>query len=35
MANMTGQEIATDFLIGAKTAIENYAAALAETASPE
>lgn len=35
MANMTEQVIATDFLLTAKESIKNYAAALAETASPE
>lgn len=35
MGNMTEQVIATDFLLAAKTGIKNYAAALAETASPE
>lgn len=35
MGDMTEQVIATDFLIASKTAIKNYAAALAETASPE
>lgn len=33
--NMTEQVIATDFLLSTKTAIKNYAAALAETATPE
>ena len=35
MGNMTEQVIATDFLLASKTAIKNYAAALAETATPE
>jgi len=35
MGNMTDQVIATDFLLAAKTGIKNYAAALAETASPQ
>jgi len=35
MADMTEQVIATDFLIASKSAIKNYAAALAETTTPE
>ncbi len=35
MDNLTEQVIATDFLLAAKTGIKNYAAALAETASPQ
>jgi similar to spore coat protein len=35
MADMTEQVIATDLLISSKTAIKNYAAALAETTTPE
>jgi similar to spore coat protein len=35
MGNMTEQVIATDFLLGSKAAILSYAAALAETATPE
>jgi similar to spore coat protein len=35
MADMTEQIIATDFLIASKSAIKNYAAALAETTTPE
>jgi len=35
MGDMTEQVIATDFLLASKAAIKNYAAALAETASPE
>ncbi|HEX9062004.1 MAG TPA: spore coat protein [Clostridia bacterium] len=35
MGNMTEQVIATDFLLAAKSGIKGYAAALAETASPE
>jgi similar to spore coat protein len=35
MGNMTEQVVATDFLLASKTAIKNYAAALAETASPQ
>lgn len=34
MGDMTEQVIATDFLLASKTAIKNYAAALAETATP-
>lgn len=35
MGNLTEQVIATDFLIGTKSAIKNYAVALTETATPE
>lgn len=35
MGDMTEQVIATDLLIASKNAIKNYAAALAETTSPE
>lgn len=35
MGTMTDQVIATDFLIAAKTGIQNYAIALTETASPD
>jgi similar to spore coat protein len=35
MGNMTEQVIATDFLMGSKAAIKNYAAALSEAATPE
>lgn len=35
MGDMTEQIIATDLLIASKNAIKNYAAALAETTSPE
>lgn len=35
MGNMTEQVIATDFLLSSKAAIKGYAAALAETATPE
>lgn len=35
MTAMTEQVIATDFLMASKTAIKNYAAALAESATPE
>jgi similar to spore coat protein len=35
MGNMTEQVIATDFLIASKSAIKNYAAALAESTTPE
>ena len=32
---MTDQVMATDFLISAKSAVQNYAVAITETASPE
>jgi similar to spore coat protein len=32
---LTDQVIASDFLIGAKSAVKNYAVALTETATPE
>lgn len=32
---MTNQVIATDFLLAVKTGVKNYAAALAETVSPQ
>lgn len=35
MADMTEQVIATDLLIASKSAIKNYASALAETTTPE
>jgi similar to spore coat protein len=35
MGNMTEQVIATDLLLGTKSAIKNYAAAIAETTTPE
>lgn len=35
MADMTEQVIATDLLLASKTAIKNYAAAIAETTTPE
>ncbi len=35
MGTMTDQVIAMDFLIAAKTGIQNYAIALTETASPD
>ncbi len=35
MKNMTEQVIATDLLLGSKTAIQNYAVALTETVTPE
>lgn len=35
MGDMTEQVIATDFLIASKSAIKNYAAAIAETTTPE
>lgn len=35
MADMTEQVIATDLLLGAKSAIKNYAAAISETTTPE
>ena len=35
MGDMTEQVIATDFLIGSKSAIKNYALALTEAATPE
>ncbi|GLI05694.1 spore coat protein [Paenibacillus tyrfis] len=35
MGTMTDQVIAMDFLIAAKTGIQNYAVALTETASPD
>jgi similar to spore coat protein len=35
MGSMTDQVIATDFLLASKQAIKNYAAAIAETASPQ
>ncbi|WP_423799391.1 spore coat protein [Neobacillus sp. SAB-20_R2A] len=35
MGGLTDQVIATDFLISAKAAIRNYAAAITETATPE
>lgn len=35
MADMTEQVIATDLMIASKSAIKNYAAALAETTTPE
>lgn len=35
MGDMTEQVIATDFLLATKSAIKGYAAALAETATPE
>ncbi len=35
MADMTEQVIATDLLISSKTAIKNYAAAIAEATTPE
>jgi len=35
MGGMTDQVIATDFLISAKAAIRNYAAAITETSTPE
>ena len=34
MSDMTEQVIATDFLVASKSAIKNYAAALAETTTP-
>ena len=35
MADMTEQVIATDLLLGSKSAIKNYAAAIAESTTPE
>ncbi len=35
MADMTEQVIASDFLVASKSAIKNYAAAIAETTTPE
>lgn len=35
MNKMTDQVIATDFLISAKSAVQNYAVAITETISPE
>lgn len=35
MADMTEQVIATDLLIASKSAIKNYAAAIAESTSPQ
>ncbi|MCM2531328.1 spore coat protein [Neobacillus pocheonensis] len=35
MGGMTDQIIATDFLVSAKSAVRNYAAAITETATPE
>ncbi len=35
MGDMTEQVIATDLLLGTKTAIKNYAAAISETTTPE
>jgi similar to spore coat protein len=35
MGNMTEQVIATDLLLGSKSAIQNYAVALTETVTPE
>ncbi|AWK52857.1 spore coat protein [Clostridium beijerinckii] len=35
MNKMTDQVIATDFLISAKSAVQNYAVAITETTSPE
>ncbi len=35
MGNMTEQVIATDLLLASKTAIKNYASAIAEATSPE
>lgn len=35
MADMTEQVIATDLLLGTKSAIKNYAAAISETTTPE
>jgi similar to spore coat protein len=35
MGDMTEQVIASDFLIGTKSAIKNYAAAIAESTTPE
>lgn len=35
MSKMTDQVIATDFLISAKSGVQNYAVAITETTSPE
>lgn len=35
MSKMTDQAIATDFLISAKSAVQNYAVAITETTSPK
>ncbi len=35
MGDMTEQVIATDLLLGTKSAIKNYAAAISETTTPE
>ncbi|MGZ4159846.1 MAG: spore coat protein, partial [Neobacillus sp.] len=35
MGGITDQIIATDYLVSAKSAVRNYAAAITETATPE